>query len=162
MTPRLGGVQGQTNGCQQHTRALNFFLFGILDAAEGLPDTLVHGTPCQHPQLEELVYELDETVAMSPGVLCGTIFVRAEVLLATTSYLGCHLVCSGRFDRPTTFEIFLATIKQVLAEEVATSDRLAILIIAYTVVSNAWCYVSGQGGTRTREVSEGRGSGASW
>ena len=133
----LGNIEKLTDCLQQLAQKLNLFLFGILNVAQELLDTLVHDMFRKHLKLEKFTDELDETETLTCCPLSSVILLRIDLLaLLLVSSLGGFGRISLRrrlFGKPATLKVFLKAIEEILPEELTPSDRLA-LGIPHTIV----------------------------
>jgi hypothetical protein len=137
-TPR---VEKLADGSEQHAQALDLLL-GALHVGEELLDALVHDTLGEYLKLEELADKLNETETLTLRPLGCVVFIEVELDLLIAFLVEIVRADSGIFGRlrsgggssgllggPSTLEVLLTTIQEVLAEELTTSDRLALVVL---------------------------------
>lgn len=134
MCARCGHIEQLTNSSQDLAQALDH-LFGILQVTKEPLDTLVNNVLRKHLDLEQLTNTFDQTETLTLGlfILIGVqlALVSALVLVGCIDRLvvvsfGCRSTCCGFFANPSAFKIFLTLIEEILAEQLATSDRFSI------------------------------------
>ena len=110
----------------------------------------MHNALCQHLQLEQFTDELDETETLALGLLRGIVLVQVEYGLYSLAGLLRLLVryllrlVVGRLGRssssrcllrdPTTLKVLLAAVQQVLAEQLAACNGLALVVLDAVVL----------------------------
>jgi hypothetical protein len=110
-----GRVKLTADGGQEHAQALDFVFIGIFHIAKKFLDAFVHETLCQHLQLEELAEEPDEAQFATFCLACGG--------------GGGHLL-SG----PTSLQVLLTAIEQILYKQITARQWLALGILHVVVL----------------------------
>src|SRR6266702_2984309 len=130
------GYIKQTTHCgQELAHALDFLFLGVFRVCEEFLDALVHNTLRQHLQLEELANETDEAQSATSCLDRSRILVRVQFRLLTSFLDSLDLRC--RRSDPTTLEVLLTAIEQILSEQITACDRLALGILD-DIVLNLW------------------------
>jgi hypothetical protein len=113
----LRGIQTGTNSTQQVAQRLDLGLLGhTLEIKQAL-GTLVHDTLRQHAKLVKLTNELDETKTTTLGSGGNVVLIGQH-----SNLIGDTLGLGWEVDLPTTLELLLTAVEQVLAEQRATSN----------------------------------------
>ncbi|KKA17183.1 hypothetical protein T310_9151, partial [Rasamsonia emersonii CBS 393.64] len=119
----LRRIQAGTNSAEQARQTLHLGFVRNALVVDQLLDTFVHDTLRQHAQLVQFTNELDQTQTTTLGSGSGVILVRHH-----GRFFRRALGLGRKVHLPAAFELLLATVEQVLAEQAATRNHVAVLV----------------------------------
>ena len=134
-TTLFGLVEVATNGPEQLAERLNFGLVRHSLIVDELMHTFVHDTFSKHAELVELADKLDKTKTTALGGRRCVVLVREQSCFGSLLALIFLFRLLGEINGPTTLKLLLTSVEEVLAEKVATTHYLAILVLD-TLVTN--------------------------